>query len=261
MHLFFLPGDEQKSEAREKGILTDSDIQMEMALRSTAAMTDEDTAAMNAALSTEGEQDKTTTQNEVPFVYDPTVTAAAAAAAAAAAGMASFEQLQKQQENKHAVQDCSLHLPPSGPTTEGIEIDMIAAARRFTTYSSEDALAGMLFDTIVSPQTVLPNRANEAKNINNNDTLMAEFPLEGASATKPKLTRAEALAAAMGELNTDGIDLKELMTTGQQQQALLECSLPGSMQISPGLLASLSADLECPQEGEGHLPVTRALFV
>lgn len=263
-------GDEQKTEAREKGILSEADVQMEMALRSTAGMTDDDTAAMNA-FST-GEEEKTMEQNEIqPLAYNPSdnaniaamaAAAAAANAAAAAAGLACFEQMQKQfNENTHAAAEtCSLQLPTSGPTTEGVEIEIQAAARRFTTYSSEDALAGMLFDTIVSPQTVLPNRAAEAGN--HNLIPISECP-EGASATKPKLTRAEALAAAMGGLNTagaDGIDLKELMTTGQQQAALMECSLPGAMQISPGLLASLSADLECPQE-DGILPVTRALFV
>ena len=59
------------------------------------------------------------------------------------------------------------------------------------------------------------------------------------------------------------IDLKNLMSTGQQQAVLNEASLQGgAMQISPGLLASLSADLECPQDGvDVLLPVTRELFV
>ncbi|KAG7673835.1 hypothetical protein Ndes2526B_g02690 [Nannochloris sp. 'desiccata'] len=256
--------EEQMAEAREKGILTDADIQMEMALRSTAGMTEDDVAAMNAiATGVEEEEAKTLDETDLNLVFDPS---AAAAAAAAVAGIAAYEQLQKQLQgnNKDGAENCSSQIPPSGPTTEGIEIEMEAAARRFTTYSSEDALAGMLFDTIVSPQTVLPNRAPEAHNnddINKNITGV-DFP-EGASATKPKPTRAEALAAALGDLGNGGpdcIDLKNLMSAGA---ALNECSLPGTMQISPGLLASLSADLECPQEGDGNgvLPVTRALFV
>ena len=60
------------------------------------------------------------------------------------------------------------------------------------------------------------------------------------------------------------VDLKNLMSASRQEQAAAavnECSLPGAMQLSPGLLASLSADLECDQNEDGVLPVTRTLFV
>jgi len=253
------------AEAREKGIVTDADIQMEMALRSTAGLTEGDVAAMNDVTigDQEEEANKALDETDLNQVLDPS---AAAAAAAAVAGFAAYEQLQKQQQgnNKIGAENCTSQLPPSDPSNEGVVNVMEGAARRFTTYSSEDALAGMLFDTIVSPQTVLPNRAPEARNNhndNNNNITGADFP-EGASATKPKPTRAEALAAALGDVVPGGpetIDLKNLMSTGA---ALKECSLPGTMQISPGLLASLSADLECAQEddGNGVLPVTRALF-
>lgn len=215
---------------------------MEMALRSTAGMTEEDAAAMNAI--TTGQEAKPVDQLDIPFVFEH------------------IQQKQQLDNNKNG----SLHLlPPSGPTTESIEIEIEAAtARRFTTYSSEDALAGMLFDTIVSPQTVLPDRAAEARNLQNTNNTGA---VVGASATKPKPTRAEALATVFGDLGTgmhEGcIDLKNLMSAGQQQAVLNEASLQGgAMQISPGLLASLSADLECPQDGvDVLLPVTRELFV
>jgi hypothetical protein len=252
------------AEAREKGILTDADIQMEMALRSTAGMTEDDVAAMNAITTgVEEHEAKTLDETDLNMMFDPS---AAAAAAAAVAGIAAYEQLQKQQQgnNKIDAENRFLQLPSFGPTNEGTVHEMEAAARRFTTYSAEDALAGMLFDTIVSPQTVLPNRAPETRknhDISNNNVTGVDFP-EGASATKPKPTRAEALAAGLGDSvpGPEAIDLKNLMSAGA---ALNACSLPGTMQISPGLLASLSADLECAQEDEqnGVLPVTRALFV
>ena len=125
----------------------------------------------------------------------------------------------------------------------------VIAARRHTTCSTEDALAGMLWDTILSPQTVIEHHREAA----------IEAP-ELASATKPKISKVEAAAASPA----GGVDLRALMSLGALDAAKEKDGMyPGMMSLSPGLLAGLSAELCATENGEGgagKLPVIRELF-
>lgn len=235
--LFFFPsGDDQLNEAREKGLVTDADINMEMALQSTAGMpAGDDEDAAPTPLDEDLRSDLPLFDpghHHEPMQYNTTMDIDHHAAYAA-------------YDNQSTLSAVDYPEDPSDYQAAAAVI----AARRATTCSTEDALAGMLFDTIVSPQTVIPQH-REAR---------LEAP-EAASATKPKISKAAAAAAAAEEEAAGVVDLRALMSTGALD-ASKEGMFPEMMPLSPGLLAGLSAELCRTESGNGaRLPVARELF-